>query len=1662
MPLPLLPLLLPPFLLPFPLDSDYNNPSSQRLSVTQERGTNNYIISSARSAAQVRVVVRVRVVFQGMTSCGWSGCRRAPRYSRTEWLDVYSTAPGFDFGYVDRANADNTVARTQGLCGSYDSNRNNDQTNGNGLLVSSSRDFFRTRRAGSCTPYNPPVPDAKFCSVPPKPVQIPTLRRLDIEDLTELLRDISISDTDPRAAYTFDPDEVSSLLLGDDVIERYENLCESALRNSIAADVCEQVGVDLQQYIDNCVEDMITQEDEELILGAVDSMKDDCEFLASTDIDLFDADEEGNLVPGSLQRQVVERLCPGDCSFNGVCDNGTCICNAGWSGLDCSTNLTVVPTIRGLFPFSCDVSQGCPSVVTVSSDNLLSTADLSCRVGDQVSSGRFIATVQMECNMPRVNITGAQEEVVTVRIARDEGRFSTALPFVFFDGRCKQCTDDGECTVRDDACVIDNQCVAANQLAQDNPCLACVPQQSQTAFSPIFFDQQCGPQISGLDAYLTVSEAAPEGREVATFNVGNEFVTEAYTVAISNPEAQGVFDILPRGDGEYAVILLQQLDYETQPSTTFTVSATGQSSGDMHTATVSVDVLNVNEAPSMAEPQYTATVVENTETQVLFQAAASDPDAALAQTPTDERYAALTFSLAGFTFGSDAALFTVDPATGVVSTTGPLDYESRAEYTFEVVATDGASERAVAEVVVTVDNVNEKPTFIHISQLFVYENAEVGTVVGQLSTVDPDHGNTFTYELLNATDLFAVDGDKLVTAALFDFSGENKVVSMLVRSTDQGALSVEEVITVRVVNENDAPTTIELVLPTHNTDGTLSSTALTSLAEDTPTDTVVGVFKVADPDAGDLHIMTLVDDADGTFSVSGQALILTKPLDYETATSVSIVVQATDTGYPALTSPEQSFTIAVENRPDRPREIKLTLTTQVDEATPAGTEIGVVTAMDDDADQPMSMAASSGCPFTLGDVTCDNNDQGRTVCTAGVTLTRVLDLSDDAYLCEVTAITNDDALSGTAEIEVPVVNVNEAPTAVVLSANTVSEGVAPGALVGYLSAVDPDHAEVHTEGQQEQQQEEVFTFALPADAGDAATQARFEVREVTTANNNQQRFGLFVAGALDHEARPVETVMVTVTDSEGASATLPVEVVVEDLPMALVISDTTLPEVVDPASAMGQEVAHVSLQHFDRSDLSVSFSVTPAASPFEVVAAAAQAHVGRVLIRDPAGLDYETAPNHRVTFTVTATFSSSSSSSSSNRRRSSDVPDPVSATFEMVLTNVEEPPVFVNDEIEQPVRVAPGAESGSEIIVLSAFDPENSGQVQYSIVSGNDNGIFLLGSSSGRLVVLQSPEVTGAALNQEFELVIEATDGQQTTTFIVPIVLDTSLTTSTAAATTTAGGAGSTTAGDGSVTPGVNPTGPGVDLQESSGGDSFASSTLPVVIGVCAGVLLLVAVALFVFVRQRKTEAQPSFTFGSGTGMSSPMDNPLYHTQQNGFDDGFSAQMAGWYRADATRDECEAELINRGTVGEFIVRKYPTSPGWFMLHAKTGESEVTETKIRPQGASGQLVLVCDEIDPPRFGSLPELVRHYATHRSDSVGVMLKLSSGGATFASEYGYDEVQSLRPGLALEEDGAAPHLPLKAHQRDMITQMATGEEGDMYGNTTAARDLLQESSNI
>ena len=69
---------------------------------------------------------------------------------------------------------------------------------------------------------------------------------------------------------------------------------------------------------------------------------------------------------------------------------------------------------------------------------------------------------------------------------------------------------------------------------------------------------------------------------------------------------------------------------------------------------------------------------------------------------------------------------------------------------------------------------NRTPTDITVSTSSVTENGVVGTVVGTLSTSDPDAGNTFTYSLVTGTGStdnasFTIVGNQLRAAAAFDF-----------------------------------------------------------------------------------------------------------------------------------------------------------------------------------------------------------------------------------------------------------------------------------------------------------------------------------------------------------------------------------------------------------------------------------------------------------------------------------------------------------------------------------------------------------------------------------------------------------------------------------------------------------------------------------------------------------------------------------------------------------------------------------------------------------------------------------------------------------------------------------------------------------------------------
>ncbi len=97
----------------------------------------------------------------------------------------------------------------------------------------------------------------------------------------------------------------------------------------------------------------------------------------------------------------------------------------------------------------------------------------------------------------------------------------------------------------------------------------------------------------------------------------------------------------------------------------------------------------------------------------------------------------------------------------------------------------------------------QPPTDIDLSNAEVLENQPVGTVVGTLTTTDPDADDTHVYSLVaglgdthNAS--FTIDGDQLKTAEVFHQDVQSQH-SIRVQTTDPRGLSYEESLTITVL-----------------------------------------------------------------------------------------------------------------------------------------------------------------------------------------------------------------------------------------------------------------------------------------------------------------------------------------------------------------------------------------------------------------------------------------------------------------------------------------------------------------------------------------------------------------------------------------------------------------------------------------------------------------------------------------------------------------------------------------------------------------------------------------------------------------------------------------------------------------------------------------------
>ncbi len=458
-----------------------------------------------------------------------------------------------------------------------------------------------------------------------------------------------------------------------------------------------------------------------------------------------------------------------------------------------------------------------------------------------------------------------------------------------------------------------------------------------------------------------------------------------------------------------------------------------------------VTVTDANEPPSITSAA--AVSVPENQTAVI-DVQSTDPDG-------DTEGAGLTYSLGGV----DQALFSIVPATGVLTFNSPPNFEAPGDagannvYDVQITVTDSDTLTGVQNLQVTVTDANEAPSITSAAAVSVPENQ---TAVIDVQSIDPDgdtEGAGLTYSLggvdqalfsivpatgvltFNSPPNFEAPGD----------AGANNVYDVQVTVTDSDTLTGVQNLQVTVTDANEAPS--------------ITSAAAVSVPEN---QTAVIDVQSIDPDgdtegAGLTYSLGGVDQA--LFSIVPATGVLTfnSPPNFEAPGDAGANnvydVQITVTDSDTLTG-VQNLQVTVTDANEAP-SITSAAAVSVPENQTAAID---VQSIDPDGD-----TEGAGLTYSLGGV-----DQAL---FSIVPATGVLTFNsppnfeapgdagaNNVYDVQVT-VTDSDTLTGVQNLQVTVTNVNEPPTANPDTANITEEApnvAAANTVSGNVLANDTD------------------------------------------------------------------------------------------------------------------------------------------------------------------------------------------------------------------------------------------------------------------------------------------------------------------------------------------------------------------------------------------------------------------------------------------------------------------------------------------------------------------------------------------------------------------------------------------------------------------------------
>jgi murein DD-endopeptidase MepM/ murein hydrolase activator NlpD len=472
----------------------------------------------------------------------------------------------------------------------------------------------------------------------------------------------------------------------------------------------------------------------------------------------------------------------------------------------------------------------------------------------------------------------------------------------------------------------------------------------------------------------------------------------------------------------------------------------------------------------------------------------------------------------------------------------------------------------------------------------------------------------------------------------------------------------------------------------------------TSIAENSTTGTEVASISTTDADVGDVHSYALVDGAGSTdntaFSISGSRLLSAVPLDFETKNSYSIRLRTTDSGGASF---EKAFTIKVTNLNEAPTSLSLDANT-LQENMPIGTMIGAFSTTDQDSGDTHSYSLVSGTGST------DNSMYS----ISGNTLKAKTSVDYEAKTTHSirVRVTDSGGLWFEQTFNIKIIDINEAPSNILLSKARVSEKLPTGSLVGLLTAVDQDAGDLHS-------------FSLVEGTGDVDN-ASFTISDRSLLTNE----------VFDLAVKSSYSIRVSAVDRAGLSVETAFTITImpyNQPPTDITISKSAVPENQSAGTAVG---------FFATVDPNVDDTFT------------------YVLVSGDGSIDNALFAITGSTLKTAGVFDFETRTSYSIRVRSTDSGGLFTEkAFTVQITNMNEAP---NSLSLSSTSVDENQPAGTTVGSLTSTDPDAGDTHSYTLVSGagsTDNSLFRISGS-----LLQTNAVFDFETRKTYSVRVRVTD----------------------------------------------------------------------------------------------------------------------------------------------------------------------------------------------------------------------------------------------------------------------------------------------------------------